>query len=114
MDSKCQRYSKSGGRRHRAIADAAHNPIFSYLLMSLLKLLYEHVQLSIAGLTPDTQTARQLRAQHREVMEAILGGDPPRAAAAAGQHMYFVRVRLNDLELRQGRRDLRPPQPPRN
>lgn len=82
---------------HRAIADAAHNPVFSYLMASLLKLLHEHVQLSIAGLQPQSEPARQLRGQHQALIEAILARDPAAAAREAGRHMDYVRVQLNDL-----------------
>ncbi|NKF24619.1 FadR/GntR family transcriptional regulator [Solimonas marina] len=81
---------------HRAIADAAHNPVFSYLTGSLLKLLHDHVQLSIAGLAPQSETAAALRTQHRALLEAILSRDPAAAQACAATHMEFVRVRLND------------------
>lgn len=89
---------------HRSIADAAHNPVFSYLLVSLIKLLGEHVKVSIAGLAPDSATARQLRLQHRAMLDAILAGDAAQAARAAGSHMEFVRTRLNDIKPVPGRR----------
>lgn len=83
---------------HRAIADATHNPVFSYLMSSLLKLLHEHVQLSLAGLEPQSQTSQQLRAQHRALLAAILGGDSEQARRVAVGHMDFVAVRLNALK----------------
>lgn len=82
---------------HRAIADAAHNPVFSYLMGSLLNLLHDHVQLSIAGMQPDTEPSRQLRAQHQALIDAILSRDSAAAGRAAGRHMDYVRVQLNDL-----------------
>jgi GntR family transcriptional regulator, transcriptional repressor for pyruvate dehydrogenase complex len=82
---------------HRAIADATHNPVFSYLMSSLLKLLHEHVQLSLAGLEPHSDTAQQLRVQHRRLLDAILTRDATRARSYAGEHMDFVAVRLNSL-----------------
>lgn len=82
---------------HRAIADAAHNPVFSYLMGSLLNLLHDHVQLSIAGMQPDTEPSRQLRAQHQALIDAILSRDAAAAGRAAGRHMDYVRVQLNDL-----------------
>lgn len=82
---------------HRAIADATHNPVFSYLMSSLLKLLHEHVQLSLAGLEPHSPTAQQLRAQHRQLLDAILARDAKRARQCAGEHMDFVAVKLNSL-----------------
>lgn len=82
---------------HRAIADATHNPVFSYLMSSLLKLLHEHVQLSLAGLEPQSTTAQQLRQQHRALATAILARDAERARQVAGLHMDFVATRLNAL-----------------
>ncbi|MHC9086307.1 FadR/GntR family transcriptional regulator [Luteimonas sp. RIT-PG2_3] len=82
---------------HRAIADATHNPVFSYLMSSLLKLLHEHVQLSLAGLEPQSTTAQQLRQQHRALATAILARDAERARQVAGMHMDFVATRLNAL-----------------
>lgn len=82
---------------HRAIADATHNPVFSYLMSSLLKLLHEHVQLSLAGLEPQSPTAQQLRRQHRALAAAILARDAERARQVAGLHMDFVATRLNAL-----------------
>lgn len=85
---------------HRAIAAATHNPVFSYLTSSLLKVMHEHVQLSLAGLQPRSSTAQQLRVQHDALLAAIVDGDAARARAAAGQHMDFVAVRLNALAQR--------------
>lgn len=84
---------------HRAIADAAHNPVYSYLTASLLKLLHDHVQLSIAGLQPNSETAGRLRLQHRALLDAILARDPAGAARAADTHMAFVGAALNDMRL---------------
>lgn len=82
---------------HRAIADATHNPVFSYLMSSLLKLLHEHVQLSLAGLEPQSETSLQLRLQHGDLLDAILKRDSEQARAVSMGHMDFVAVRLNAL-----------------
>ncbi len=82
---------------HRAIADAAHNPVFSYLTGSLLSLLHDHVQLSLAGLEPQSDTAQQLRVQHGALLDAILNRDVERARRVASGHIEFVAVRLNAM-----------------
>lgn len=82
---------------HRAIADATHNPVFSYLIASLLALLHDHVQVSLAGLSPHSPVSQQLRRQHDALLAAILQRDPDRARAVAGGHMDYVAVQLNAL-----------------
>lgn len=82
---------------HRAIADATHNKVFSYLCTSLLTLLHDHVQLSLAGLAPKSHTSQQLRRQHGDLLDAILSRDGQRAGRVAGNHIDFVAVQLNAL-----------------
>lgn len=82
---------------HRAIADATHNPVFSYLAASLLALLHDHVQLSLAGLPPHSAVAQQLRRQHDGLLDAILARDGSRAREIADGHINFVAVQLNAL-----------------
>ncbi len=89
---------------HRAIAEATHNPVFSQLMTSLLRLLHDHVQLSIAGLAPGSSEARHLRSQHGELLDAILARDAVRAGQAAERHMDYVGVMLNDLRAPAGGR----------
>ena len=62
----------------------------------LLTLLHEHVQLSIAGLEPQSDTAAQLRGQHQALVDAILQRDVIAAGKRAARHMEYVRVQLND------------------
>ncbi len=77
---------------HRAIADATGNPVFSYLVATLLALLHEHVHMSIA-VAPDSAEAHPLAAQHAALLAAIQARDAPGAARAARQHIDFVRQR---------------------
>lgn len=85
---------------HHAIADATHNPIFVYLIRSLLQLLHDHVRLSLAGLSADSITAQMLRKQHRALLDAILARDAAAARRSAGEHIRFVAEHLNALHRR--------------
>jgi DNA-binding FadR family transcriptional regulator len=78
---------------HRAIADATRNPVFSYLVATLLALLHEHVQISIADVTPNSDAAHQLTAQHTALWQAIAARDAATAAQAARRHIDYVRRR---------------------
>ena len=76
---------------HRAIADAAHNPVFSYLVATLLDLLHEHVLISIAELVPDSADSKTLRVQHAALFKHIAAHEVRAAARAARTHIGFVR-----------------------
>jgi GntR family transcriptional repressor for pyruvate dehydrogenase complex len=76
---------------HRAIAQAAHNPVFSHLVSTLLGLLHEHVLISIAKLEPESVDSRKLRVQHSSLLKHIAAHDAPAAARAARAHIAFVR-----------------------
>lgn len=78
---------------HGAIAQATRNPVFSYLVATLLELLHEHVHMSIADLAPDSAEARQLACQHAALWAAISDHDPVRARRAVQQHIDYVRER---------------------
>ncbi len=78
---------------HRAIADATRNPVFSYLVATLLELLHEHVQLSLAEVVPDAAQARALAEQHAALWQAIRARDPAAAGLAARRHIAHVRER---------------------
>lgn len=76
---------------HRAIAEAAHNPVFSYLVSTFLGLLHEHVLISIADLLPASAESKKLRTQHAALFRHIAAHDSRAAAQAAQLHIEFVR-----------------------
>lgn len=78
---------------HRALADATHNPVFSYLVATLLELLHQHVMLSIADLTPDSDEAHALAGQHEAIWRAVQARDSAAAARTALSHIRYVRQR---------------------
>jgi DNA-binding FadR family transcriptional regulator len=89
---------------HHAIAEATHNPVFAYLMISLQKLLHDHMQLTLAGTDTQSDIYRLVRKQHRNLLLAILARDPVAAGKAAADHIDLVRVKMNHLQPRQGRR----------
>jgi GntR family transcriptional repressor for pyruvate dehydrogenase complex len=78
---------------HRAVAEASHNPVFSYLIGTLLELLHEHVRISIADVAPASDVAQQLSQQHTALWQAVAAHDPDAARHAAQQHIAYVRWR---------------------
>ncbi|WP_320671978.1 FadR/GntR family transcriptional regulator [Patulibacter defluvii] len=75
--------TSSDAALHRAIVDAAHNP----LLAKLFEALGEAVdRTSAASLSIDGRPAESLRA-HRAIVEAIVDRDPERAASEMTSHL---------------------------
>ncbi len=85
---------------HHAIAEATHNPVFAYLMISLQKLLHEHMRLTLAGTDPKSEIFKVVCAQHRNLLAAILARDEVAARKCAAEHIDFVRVKMNHLEPR--------------
>ena len=83
---------------HHAIAEATHNPVFSYLMNSLHALLLNHMQLTAAGTQIRTREAEHVRQQHQALLKAILSRKKMDASTAAAEHLDYVRVNLNHLE----------------
>ncbi|NGY03244.1 FadR/GntR family transcriptional regulator [Solimonas terrae] len=82
---------------HHSIAEATHNPVYAYLMKSMHKVLYEHMQLTLIGTESNAREFRQVQAQHRALVQAILARDAHGAGRIAAEHIDFVRVRLNHL-----------------
>lgn len=82
---------------HHTIADATHNQLHSSLTQSMHRMLYEHMQLSLYGHEGNDELKKQVRAQHKTLLNAILSRDVEAAGAAAMAHIEYVGTRLNYL-----------------
>jgi GntR family transcriptional repressor for pyruvate dehydrogenase complex len=76
---------------HLAIADAAHNPVLSHVMRSLLRVLEASSARSFEALRSDARDHAAIMAQHRRLLDTVTGRDPRRARDAARQHLLFVR-----------------------
>lgn len=82
---------------HRAIAEAAHNPLFAYLMASLQSLLRENMRFTLAGLSANPGHFKAVRAQHAALVNNILKRDPAGASTAAAAHLDYVQVEINHI-----------------
>lgn len=83
---------------HLAIAEASHNLVLLQVMRGLFDLLQTNISQSRERLYTAPHTFERLLAQHREMMDAVLGGDPERARAAAHAHLEFVHTSLRTLD----------------
>jgi GntR family L-lactate dehydrogenase operon transcriptional regulator len=89
---------------HLAIAEASHNLVLRQVMRGLFDLLQINISQSREKLYLSPRTFEPLTTQHRELMEAILAGDPERARAAALCHLEFVHSALRTLDDNEARR----------
>jgi len=89
---------------HLSIAEASHNLVLLQVMRGLFDLLQTNISQSREKLYVSPRTFNPLSAQHREMMDAILAGDPQRASAAAHAHLVFVHDSLRTLDEDEARR----------
>lgn len=89
---------------HLSIAEASHNLVLLQVMRGLFDLLQTNISQSREKLYVSPRTFDPLSAQHREMMDAVLAGDPERARAAAHAHLEFVHTSLRTLDENDARR----------
>lgn len=77
-------------RLHVAVVDASQNTTLIHMMASVYDLTRQGVFYNRKFLRSMDGTGAELLAQHKELAQAIIQGDPDRAAAAARNHMDFV------------------------
>ncbi|MCF7521784.1 FadR family transcriptional regulator [Neisseria sp. ZJ106] len=90
---------------HHAIADAAHNLLFSHLSGSLLKMLYQQTRSTIIRTHYSDDPRPTLIDHHRTLFEAIKARRPEQAARIAREHLNFVSQSVRDAADYQTRRE---------
>ncbi|MEY4763701.1 MAG: hypothetical protein RI907_374 [Pseudomonadota bacterium] len=91
---------------HQAIADAAHNAMFTHVLASLFSMMRTHVHDNIANLFAQGTVSGELLEQHLAIWRAIEARDASGAQAAAEAHIDFVErtlARMRDESEREAR-----------
>ncbi len=104
-ENQRERASQTDVAFHLALADAAHNALFTHLTGSLLNMLKGHVHDNIASLFEGGDVSGQLLEQHGRVWAAVRSGDGPAAQAAAESHIDFIEERLGQMRAVTARRE---------
>jgi len=81
-------------RFHQALAEASGNAVIAAMMAGLRSSIESYTQVGAARLGEWPETAARLRAEHREIVEAVRGGDGVAARAAVRAHIagYFRQV----------------------
>lgn len=75
---------------HMALVDACHNTVMIHMMRSIFDLLRSGVFQSLSELYRDQDQLRQIRDQHRAIMDAVLASDDRAARQALVDHIDFV------------------------
>ncbi len=79
-------------RFHSAIIDASHNSLLVHTMASIYALTRQNLFYNRTFLRAMDGTGEKLHAQHHEIFNAIVNGEPERASTAATDHIDFVRM----------------------
>lgn len=80
---------------HQAVAEAAHNLLFTRLSDGLLRLLTKQTRSNLANMFDAAGVEAQLSAQHEAIFRAIEAQDAAAATQAAYRHLDYVKARLD-------------------
>ncbi|MBY0467027.1 MAG: FCD domain-containing protein [Burkholderiales bacterium] len=81
---------------HQTIAEASHNMLIGHLTAGLMRVIHGHVSTNLAHLHSRRQHWGQLETQHRAIWQAVRARQPAQAAAAASEHISFVRQHIEE------------------
>jgi DNA-binding FadR family transcriptional regulator len=89
---------------HLSIVEASHNLVSLHIMRGLFDLLQNSISHNLDKLYTQPRVFEPLSAQHRELMEAVLAGDPERARQAAETHLVFVEDSLKIIDADEARK----------
>lgn len=96
--------AKADAAFHLAIVEASHNLVLLHVMRSLFELLQNSISHNLDKLYTQPRVFEPLSQQHRELMEAVLAGDPERARQAAENHLSFVEESLKTIDADEARK----------
>lgn len=89
---------------HLAIVEGSHNLVLLHVMRSLFDLLQNSISHNLDKLYTQPRVFEPLSQQHRELMEAVLAGEPERSRQAAEQHLAFVEDSLKSIDADEARK----------
>jgi DNA-binding FadR family transcriptional regulator len=74
-------------------------------MRSLVSILHDSIKNNLDKLYTIPRVSEPLTNQHRNLMEAVIAGDPERARLAAQEHLVFVEESLQEIDKEQARHE---------
>jgi len=85
------------------MANAAHNMVLQHVMRSLQSMLQDNIQRNLEVLAKHADAAQNIHRQRRNIVQAILAGDPEQARKASNEHLAYI----EDTLLNINRQDMR-------
>ena len=94
---------------YMAVAEASHNVVLLHLVRGLSQLLQENVEQNLRTLAQRPETVTQLNDHRRNLLNAIIQGDPANAREACHEHLAYIEQALlaSDRENNRVQRSIR-------
>ena len=92
------REAQADANLHILIYEASHNFVVLHVMRALGELLRDNVFFNRDHLYRRAGVREKLLAQHLEIGDAVIGGDPARAEAAAAAHIQFVSRTVEEIK----------------
>ncbi|WP_290994682.1 FCD domain-containing protein [Hyphomicrobium sp.] len=84
---------------HMTVYEAGHNVVVLHIMRALSELLRNNIFFNRKNLYLRPGVREKLLAQHVEIGEAVLSGNPNRAERAAGDHIRYVFDTVEEIQL---------------
>jgi GntR family transcriptional repressor for pyruvate dehydrogenase complex len=85
------------------MANAAHNMVLQHVMRSLQSMLQDNIQRNLEVLAKHADAAQNIHRQRRNIVQAILAGDPEQARKASNELLAYI----EDTLLNINRQDMR-------
>ncbi|MCL4113598.1 UNVERIFIED_CONTAM: hypothetical protein GTU68_001031 [Idotea baltica] len=96
--------AKADAEFHLSIVEASHNLVLLHMMRGLFTLLQNSISHNLGKLYTLPFVFKPLSEQHRELMEAVIAGEPEKAKLAALGHLEFVGDSLKDIDTEEQRK----------
>jgi GntR family transcriptional repressor for pyruvate dehydrogenase complex len=97
------REARADADLHILVYEASHNFIVLHVMRALSELLRDNVFFNREQLYRRSGVREKLLAQHLEIGEAVIAGEPARAEGAAAAHIRFVFGTVEEIQRDNGR-----------
>ncbi|MBT1450532.1 pyruvate dehydrogenase complex transcriptional repressor PdhR [Glaciecola sp. XM2] len=83
-----------------AMSKAAHNNVLMHVMRTMQPMLVENIRGNLAMLRSGADVEQTIQQQRKEIVDAIVAGDPIQARSASHKHLEFIEQTLLDINQR--------------